>query len=144
MISLTLQSTHNNTCMYNDVIFTFFKIYRSVTGKRLWALKHNSRFWPAWALTRDIISICLYRSCYIDPLKYYITWALTWECGTLRYTYNCTICIGLSVCSNNNNIIIMQGCTIYKQDESVFIGKHSKGSDAEVSGELKLCMESIA
>ena len=27
------------------------------------------RFWPAWALIQDIISIHLYRSCYIDPLK---------------------------------------------------------------------------
>ena len=32
----------------------------------------------------------------------------------------------------------MQGCTIYKQDESVFIGKQSKGGDAEISGKLHL------
>ena len=44
--------------------------YRSVLGKHPWALKHTLRFWPAWALTRDIISIRLYRSCYIDPLKW--------------------------------------------------------------------------
>ena len=43
--------------------------YHSVPDKCPWALKHTSRFWPAWALTRDIISIRLYRSCYIDPLK---------------------------------------------------------------------------
>ena len=30
----------------------------------------------AWSLTRDITSIPLYRSCYIDPLKR-ATWALT-------------------------------------------------------------------
>ena len=49
--------------------------YRSVPGKRPWALKHNSRFWPAWALTQDQNSIRLYRSCYSDPLKCG-TWAL--------------------------------------------------------------------
>ena len=27
--------------------------YCSVPGKRPWALKHNSQFWPAWALTWD-------------------------------------------------------------------------------------------
>ena len=53
-------------------------IYRSVPGKHPWALKHTSRFWPAWVLTRDIISICLYRSCYIDPLKC-STWAFARE-----------------------------------------------------------------
>ena len=29
----------------------------------------------------------------------------------------------------------MQGCTIYKQDESMFIGKWTKGCDSEISGE---------
>jgi hypothetical protein len=39
-------------------------------GKRTLALKPNSRFWCAWALTRDINYIRLYRSCYyIDPMK---------------------------------------------------------------------------
>ena len=40
-------------------------IYSSVPGKCPWVLKHNSRFWPAWVLTRDIhvSCICLYRSC---------------------------------------------------------------------------------
>ena len=52
--------------------------YCSVLGKRPWALKHTSQFWPAWVLTQDIISIHLYRSCYIDPLKWG-TWALTQE-----------------------------------------------------------------
>ena len=52
--------------------------YRSVPGKRPWALKHNSRFRPAWALTQDINSICLYGSCNSDPLKFG-TWALTRE-----------------------------------------------------------------
>ena len=37
--------------------------YRNVPGKRLWALKHNSQFWPTWALIQDITLICLYRSC---------------------------------------------------------------------------------
>ena len=49
--------------------------YHSVLGKRPWALKYTLRFWPAWVLTWDIISIRLYRSCYIDPLKWG-TWAL--------------------------------------------------------------------
>ena len=52
--------------------------YRSVPGKRPWALKHKSLFWPAWTLTQDIFSIRLYRSCYIDLLKC-STWALTQE-----------------------------------------------------------------
>ena len=36
--------------------------YRSVLGKCPWALKHKSQlnFWPAWALTRDIISIFIF------------------------------------------------------------------------------------
>ena len=58
--------------------------YRSVPGKHPWALKHNSLFWPAWTLTRDIFSIRLYRSCYIDCLKcgtWVLTreWALAWD-----------------------------------------------------------------
>ena len=54
--------------------YTFqYKIHNcSVPGKRPWALKHSSRFWPAWVLTRDIhvhvTSIRLYRSWYW-PLK---------------------------------------------------------------------------
>ena len=31
-------------------------IYCSIPGKHPWALKHNLRFWPTWALTRDIYS----------------------------------------------------------------------------------------
>ena len=60
-------------------------IYRSVLGKHPWALKHNSRFRPAWVLTRDINSICLYGSCNNDPLKFG-TWALTWEWALARDT----------------------------------------------------------
>ena len=59
--------------------------YHSVPGKRPWALKHNSRFWPTWALTRDINSICLYGSCNSDPLKFG-TWALTREWALARDT----------------------------------------------------------
>ena len=34
--------------------------YRSVPGKRPWALKHNSQVWAAWELTRDQIPyICI-------------------------------------------------------------------------------------
>ena len=55
--------------------------------------KHTSQFWPAWALTWDITSIYLYRSCYIDPLKWG-TWALTQEWALARDTtvnaYKCT------------------------------------------------------
>ena len=58
---------------------------RSVPGKRPWALKHNSGFWPAWAPTRDINSICLYRSCNSDPLKFG-AWALTQEWVLARDT----------------------------------------------------------
>ena len=59
--------------------------YHSVPVKHPWALKHNSQFWPTWALTRDINSIFLYRSCYIEPLKCG-TWALTWEWVLARDT----------------------------------------------------------
>ena len=38
-----------------------FCMYRSVQGKRPWALKHNSRFWPAWALTWDINSMFVWK-----------------------------------------------------------------------------------
>ena len=46
-------------------------------------LKHNLLFWPTWVLTQDIISMRLYRSCYIDPLKcttwaHIREWALAW------------------------------------------------------------------
>ena len=72
---------HMNRCtMYMYVCSQSYisYIYRSVPGKRPWALKHNSRFWPAWALTQNINSICLYGSCNSDPLKF-STWALTRE-----------------------------------------------------------------
>ena len=54
------------------------KVAANLLGKCPWALKHNSRFWPAWALTQNQNSTCLYRTCYIDPLKWG-TWALTQE-----------------------------------------------------------------
>ena len=61
--------------------------YRSVSGKRPWALKHKSRFWPAWALIQDQNSIRLYRNCYSDPLKcsaWAWAWALTREWAPAR------------------------------------------------------------
>ena len=68
------------------------QLYCSVPGKRPWALKHNSQFWSAWALTQDQNSIRLYRSCYSGPLKCgTCTWALTWEWalpGTLYTDHN--------------------------------------------------------
>ena len=68
-------------------LFTY--VYRSVPGKHPWALKHNSRFWTAWALTRDQTSICLYRSCYSGPFKCG-TWALTREWALAQDTTVCT------------------------------------------------------
>ena len=41
-------------------------------------LKHNSRFWPTWALTWDQNPIRLYRSCYSGSLKCG-AWVLTQE-----------------------------------------------------------------
>ena len=35
--------------------------------------------------------------------------------------------------------LCMQGCTIYKQGEAVFVGKLLKGCDAELSGKSPLC-----
>ena len=64
-------------CRRYVVSYPLGAVYCSVPGKCP-ALKHNSRFWPAWALTRDQNSMHLYRSCYIDPLKWG-TWALTWQ-----------------------------------------------------------------
>ena len=45
--------------VYNDY-------YRSAPGKPPWALKHNLRFWPTWALTWDysIVYVCTHRSYY--------------------------------------------------------------------------------
>ena len=48
----------------------------SQVSAHAWVLKHNSRFWPARMLTRDILSIRLYRGCYIGPFKYG-TWVLS-------------------------------------------------------------------
>ena len=59
--------------------------YRSVPRKRPWALKRNSRFWPAWVLTRDQNFIHLYRSSYSGPLKCG-TGALTREWALARDT----------------------------------------------------------
>ena len=66
-------SVYVHTNMYILIMYhrvsTVVYIYLSVPGKRPWALKHNLRFWPAWALTRDINSVCLYGSCNSDPLE---------------------------------------------------------------------------
>ena len=69
-------------------VLTEFANYRSVLGKCPWALKHNSQFWPAWALTRDINSICLYGSCNSDPLKFG-TRALTRDTTVIDLQYDC-------------------------------------------------------
>ena len=61
------------------------RLYGSVLGKRPWALKHNSQFWPTWALTRDQNSIYLNRSCYSGSLKCG-TWTLTREWVLARDT----------------------------------------------------------
>ena len=63
----------------------------SVPGKRPWALKHNSRFWPTWVLTQDQNPIHLYRSCYSGPLKC-DTWALTRKWALPRDTTVIIIC----------------------------------------------------
>jgi hypothetical protein len=52
-------------------MYMYMYIYRNVPGKRPWALKHNLQSWPR----RYISSIHLYRSCYINPLKW--EWALS-------------------------------------------------------------------
>ena len=56
-------------------------MYHSVPGKH----PHTSQCWPAWALTWDRIFIRLYRSCYIDLLKWGI-WALTQKWALARDT----------------------------------------------------------
>ena len=59
-------------------------IYYIVPGKHPWVLKHNSQFWPAWALTRDQNPICLYKSCYSGPMKCGTWVLLTWEWALAR------------------------------------------------------------
>ena len=77
----------------NKLIIYCTYYYRSVPGKCPWGLEYTSQFWPVWALTRDIISIRLYISCYTDPLECG-TWALTREWALARdttvYYYTCT------------------------------------------------------
>ena len=56
-------------------------------------LKHNSQFWPTWALTWDQNPICLYRSCYSGPLKcstWVLTqeWVLAWDTRIILHYYN--------------------------------------------------------
>ena len=63
--------------------------YCSVPGKLSWMLKHISRFWLAWAPTRDQNFIRLYRSCYSGPLKCG-TWALTQEWAL---AWDTTVCL---------------------------------------------------
>ena len=62
---------------------------RSVLGKHPWVLKHSSRFWPVWVLTRDI-----YHSCYmyIDPLKFG-TWVLSQEWALAWNTIMVHVCM---------------------------------------------------
>ena len=83
--------------------------YHSVPGKHPWALK--SRFGPAWALTRDITSMRLYRSCCIDPLKWG-TWALTREWALARDTT--VIAVIIMQYSPKHNIHKI-GCNIVTQ-----------------------------
>ena len=48
----------------------FMYVYCSFLSRRTWILKHNLLFWPTWALTLDITSIRLYRSCYNIDMSY--------------------------------------------------------------------------
>ena len=57
------------TCMYNTVVSRI-----STHGH----LNITHKFGPHGRLPGIKNSVCLYRSCYIDPLKWG-TWALTWE-----------------------------------------------------------------
>ena len=49
---------HLGIWFYWQLLWLKLLYYWSVPGKRQWALKCNSRFWPTWVLTWDIISIC--------------------------------------------------------------------------------------
>ena len=81
--------THALALLYSSMyhketvhVHTQWYTYHSVSGKRPWALKHkhNSRFQPAWALSRDINCIRLYGSCYILVLEIHCTWVfLLWQ-----------------------------------------------------------------
>ena len=66
-------------------------MYHSVPGKRPWVLKHIGPH--GCMLTRDIASIRLYRSCYIDPLKC-ATWALAQGTTVCRYFIGLKWCTG--------------------------------------------------
>ena len=67
---------HVHSCAY--IAKHFWAFAHTVHVVSWVSAQHTSLFWPAWALTQDRISIRLYRSCYIDPLKCG-TWGLTWE-----------------------------------------------------------------
>ena len=84
--------------LHLSILSSFEELYRSIPGKHPWALKRNSWFWAAWALTRDQNSIRLYRSCYSGPLKC-STWVLTWEWVLARDTTVCVcVCVWVSKC----------------------------------------------
>ena len=77
-------------CVHSHINLLLFKVarvhvYHSVPGKCPWALKCDSRFRFAWALTRDINCMHLYGSCYTDPLKFG-TWACLPGSGHLPRT----------------------------------------------------------
>ena len=74
-------------------------MYHNVPGKCPWALQHNLRFWPARALTRDKNFICLYRSCYIEPLKWG-TWALTQEWAFARNVHYSIMVNSVCTCAH--------------------------------------------
>jgi hypothetical protein len=75
----------------------------SVTGKRPWAYKHNSRFWPAWVLTQGINCICLYRR---------LHWPLEmWYVGAYP---------GVGACQGHYGMSIT--CTQQQQTWSIVIG----------------------
>ena len=82
-----------STHVYLDVGIVLFRhillfLWRYTVVSRVSTVKHSLWFWSAWALTCDINSICLYKSCYIGPLKPLKcdtwAWALAW--GTMINT----------------------------------------------------------
>ena len=52
-------------------------------------------------------------------------------CTTARFAHSVTVLVVIGT----KIFLLKQGCTFYKQEDSVFFGKLLKGCDAEASGE---------
>ena len=102
--NIRFKQCYLSVCFSLSAVATSLLYYCGVPNKRPWALKHYSQFSPSWTLTQDInycILVCLYRNCYIDPLKCG-TWALTRDTMVADYTDNDAAVCMFNICSHVN------------------------------------------